>query len=144
MKRISFISLALMAAVALTPEIVAKKKTATDNRKAPAITFAETSHDFGNVPEKGGSVSHEFHFTNTGNAPLLILNVTASCGCTKPDAPKKPIQPGESDRIKVTYLPDGRPGEFSKNISVKTNVKDEKNKNTSYTLRINGFVNPDK
>ena len=92
----------------------------------PAITFEDTSHDFGTIAEDGGNVTHEFKFTNTGDAPLMIVNASASCGCTRPSYPKKPVAPGKTDKIKVTYVPVGRPGEFVKTVTVKTNVKKQK------------------
>jgi len=70
----------------------------------PAITFEDTSHDFGTIAEDGGNVTHEFKFTNTGDAPLMIVNASASCGCTRPSYPKKPVAPGKTDKIKVTYV----------------------------------------
>lgn len=106
----------------------------------PVITFAENSHDFGTIAEEGGNVTHEFTFTNTGDEPLLIVNATASCGCTRPVYPKKPIAPGKSDKIKVTYAPKGRPGEFSKSVTVKTNAKKQK----AVKLKIKGVVTPAK
>lgn len=106
----------------------------------PAVEFPELVHDFGTIAEDAGAVSHEFTFTNTGDAPLMIVNASASCGCTRPDFPKKPVKAGKSDRIKVTYLPAGRPGEFNKTVTVKTNAKKAK----KVTLRIKGFVTPAK
>lgn len=104
----------------------------------PAAEFPETSHDFGTIAEDGGSVSCEFAFTNTGEAPLLILNATASCGCTRPSFPKQPVAPGKSGKIKVTYNPKGRPGEFDKTVTVRTNIKERK----KIVLKIKGFVSP--
>ena len=121
----------------LTPTIGVAKENKTAKGDA-AIEFVEVKHDFGTVNENGGPVSTEFRFTNTGDAPLLIINATASCGCTRPEFPKKPIAPGKSDKIKVTYLPQGRPGEFNKTITVKSNAK----KKGKVTLKINGYVNP--
>lgn len=106
----------------------------------PAVEFPELVHDFGTIAENGGAVSHEFSFTNTGDAPLMIVNASASCGCTRPDFPKKPIKAGKSDRIKVTFLPTGRPGEFNKTVTIRTNAK----KTKKVTLRIKGFVTPAK
>lgn len=105
---------------------------------SPAIQFDEMSHDFGNISEKGGPVTYEFTFTNTGDEPLVIVSVNTSCGCTRPEFPKKPIKPGQSDKIKVTYLPDGRPGEFNKTVRVRTNASRPKN----VSLKINGVVIP--
>ena len=70
----------------------------------PAITFDETSYDFGTIAEDGGNVSHEFKFTNTGDAPLVIVTVSASCGCTKPEFDPKPIAPGDSSEIKIRLM----------------------------------------
>lgn len=104
-----------------------------------AIDFkGPKSHDFGTINENGGSVSHEFEFVNTGDKPLVIISATASCGCTRPKYPQEPIKPGKSAKIKVTYLPKGRPGEFDKAVKVRTN--DPKNK--KITLKIKGVVVP--
>ncbi|HRN05005.1 MAG TPA: DUF1573 domain-containing protein, partial [Muribaculaceae bacterium] len=92
----------------------------------------------GNIKENGGPVSYEFVFTNEGESPLVIVSATASCGCTMPRYPKAPIASGKTEKIRVTYLPKGRPGEFNKSVKVRTN--DPKNKKV--TLRISGVVVP--
>lgn len=99
--------------------------------------FEVKSHDFGNIKEEGGPVSCTFEFTNTGDKPLLIIDAVASCGCTKPDYPTKPIKPGKKGKIKVTYSPIGRPGAFKKTVKIKTNGKER-----STVLRIEGTVIP--
>jgi hypothetical protein len=104
----------------------------------PRAEFTEVSHDFGTIKEDGGPVTHEFEFKNTGDAPLLIMYASASCGCTRPDYPKKPIEAGKKGVIKVTFLPENRPGEFNKTITVRTNST----KTKKVTLRIKGYVNP--
>jgi len=106
----------------------------------PDITFAEATYDFGVIPENGGPVSHDFEFTNSGDDQLVIISASASCGCTRPDYPKHPVKAGKKDKIKVTYNPKGRPGEFSKNVTVRTNVKGKK----KVTLKIKGNVTPAK
>ncbi|MFH8142015.1 MAG: DUF1573 domain-containing protein [Muribaculaceae bacterium] len=104
----------------------------------PGISFTQTTHDFGVIPENGGSVTTTFEFTNPGDGPLLILNASASCGCTRPEYPRKPVKPGKKDKITVTYNPKGRPGEFTKNVTVRTNVKGKK----KVVLKIKGNVTP--
>jgi hypothetical protein len=103
----------------------------------PKVTFKEYRHDFGNVKEKGGNVSCNFTFTNTGDANLLIIDATATCGCTKPEYPKKPIAPGKTGVIKVTYRPIGRPGPIDRTVTVKTNGSPKK-----VRLKIVGNVIP--
>lgn len=107
-----------------------------DDKYAEA-TFTVKSHDFGTIQEAKGPVSCTFEFTNTGNKPLLIIDATASCGCTRPEFPSKPIKPGKKGTIKVTYSPIGRPGAFNKTVKIKTNGKER-----STTLHIEGTVIP--
>jgi len=91
------------------------------NPNAPKIVFKETEHSFGEVDE-GPKVTHEFAFKNTGKEPLVLSNVKASCGCTTPAWPKEPILPGQDGKILVTYNTQGRPGSFTKTITVTSNA----------------------
>jgi hypothetical protein len=92
------------------------------NAQTGRIVFANTSHNFGaNIPEKGGNITHRFEFTNMGDAPVTIQNVTASCGCTTPAWTKDPVAPGEKGFVDATYRPNGRPGSFNKSLTVKNN-----------------------
>ena len=59
-------------------------------KRMGAFTFKETSYDFGKIQE-GDTVTHDFGFTNTGNAPLLISDISTGCGCTVAEWPRKPI-----------------------------------------------------
>lgn len=90
------------------------------------IKFEKLTHDFGKFSDSSPKVSTVFKFTNTGNAPLVINQAVASCGCTVPQYTKAPIKPGESGEIKVTYNGTGKfPGHFKKSITVRTNAKVE-------------------
>ena len=109
------------------------------DKKAPAISFDEVVYDFGTIKESDGWIEHEFKFTNTGNAPLAIATVSASCGCTKPEFPKKPIAPGKSAKIKIRFTPEGLKGYFARTAKVRTNVK---GKEGTVTLTIKGSVIP--
>lgn len=95
-------------------------------QSGPEIKFETTTHDFGTFSENDPVVSYEFVFTNTGDAPLVIHQAIASCGCTVPDYTKEPILPGKKGSIKVTYNGAGRyPGHFKKSITLRTNAKTE-------------------
>lgn len=101
-----------------------------------AVIAAESvTHDFGTIQEDNGSVSHTFTVKNDGDAPLVITRVIASCGCTTPDWTKEPIAPGKTGEIKITFNPKGRPGPFTKTISVYSNGK-----TGSFVLTIRGEV----
>ena len=141
MKRYIRLSLLVLAALITFAPLslnAADSASQTEAQKTggPEITFQEKQYNFGYVPENGGPVSHFFEFTNTGDAPLVIISATASCGCTRPTYPTEPIAPGKTGKIKVTYLPEGRPGEFDKVIKVRTNAKESK----KISLKIKGNV----
>jgi hypothetical protein len=91
----------------------------------PVIRFETKSHDFAKIKEDGGKVTHIFDFTNTGKSPLVISKVEASCGCTTPTWSKEPIEPGKKGSVTVTYNPAGRPGAFTKTITVYSNTFEE-------------------
>ncbi|AYA36780.1 DUF1573 domain-containing protein [Hymenobacter oligotrophus] len=85
------------------------------------LEFTQTLHDFGNVAE-GSVATHEFKFKNTGNQPVVIANVQASCGCTTPDWTKTPVMPGKTGFIRAAYNSAGRPGQFNKTVTVTSNA----------------------
>ena len=49
------------------------------------IKFDKTTHNFGTFSENNPVVSCTFTFTNVGDAPLVIHQAVASCGCTVPE-----------------------------------------------------------
>lgn len=83
------------------------------------MKFKEETHVFGKI-EQGKPVTQEFVFTNTGTDPILISNVTASCGCTTPSWTKDPVLPGKTGTIKATYNA-AAAGPFNKSITVFSN-----------------------
>lgn len=87
----------------------------------PAISFEKSHHNFGNVDE-GAQLEYSFKFTNVGDGPLLITEASASCGCTVPKWPTRPIQPGESDFIPVMFNTDGRKDAQNKTITITANT----------------------
>ena len=69
------------------------------------LHFYETTHDFGDIPRKGGNLVREFEFVNDGTEPLVLLRVLTSCTCTKASFSKRPVAPGERGVGKVIYEP---------------------------------------
>ncbi|QJW91376.1 DUF1573 domain-containing protein [Spirosoma taeanense] len=95
---------------------------AAASEKMPRITFAETGvFDFGQLTE-GDTVEHVFKFTNTGEFPLIINNITASCGCTTPEWPREPVAPGATSSIRVRFNSRGKSGEQNKTVTVFANT----------------------
>ena len=89
----------------------------------PQIKFSETEHDYGSIKEDGGLAETVFEFVNTGDEPLLLKNVVATCGCTTLDWTKNLIAPNEKGTVKIVFNPLGRAGLFSKTVNVFTNAQ---------------------
>lgn len=105
--------------------------------QTPVLTFDSISHDFKKVREQDGMATTVFKFKNTGDAPLVINRVQASCGCTTPTWTKEPVLPGKTGAVTVAYNPMNRPGAFIKSIAVFSNA------NTAPTLlTVKGEVTP--
>lgn len=105
-----------------------------DSSYLPILTWKEIVYDFGTILE-GDIVSKEFEFTNTGTAPLLIVNASSTCGCTIPEWPKEPIQPGSTGAIKVKFNALDKMGAQHKVVTIFANTIP----NTS-TITIQGNV----
>ena len=107
------------------------------SQSAPNVKFEKKNHDFGTIKEEIGAVTTQFEFTNSGDKPLIIQRVSASCGCTTPTYTREPILPGQKGKIDVRYSTISRPGNFRKNVTVYTNVPD-----SVFVLTISGRVTP--
>jgi hypothetical protein len=101
----------------------------------PKITFEKTDHNFGSFMEAAGIQTTTFKFKNTGNAPLNLNSVKASCGCTTPKWTRDPIAPNGSGEITVSYDPKNRPGAFNQSVTVGSNAE-----NATVNLTISGQV----
>lgn len=100
------------------------------------IVFEEDGYKFGEV-EEGEAARHVFTFRNEGDAPLRVLSVVPSCGCTTPDWTEEAVAPGETGAITVVYDSYGRPGPFQKSIAVRSDGEPRLT-----TLYISGEVIP--
>jgi hypothetical protein len=99
------------------------EEEANERELAKTVTtlkFDKEVHDFGEIAT-GSENKCVFKVTNTGKYPLKIVNVGASCGCTTPKKPEKPILPGKSDVIEVGFKPNG-PGPSEKTVTIQANT----------------------
>ncbi len=82
------------------------------------------------------SIDIVWRFKNVGNKPLVIENASASCGCTVPEKPEKPIAPGEIGQIKATFNGSGQ-GTILKQVHVFGNIKPNREQTLSFSGEIN-------
>lgn len=99
------------------------------------LVFDEPIWDFGTIQEADGPVSHKFVCRNEGDTPGIILEVNSTCGCTHPEFSRKPIMPGQTGEVIVTYDPTNRPGAFSRELAVFT-----VDRRVAARLRVTGHV----
>ena len=109
-----------------------KDKIANENKMQAALALKDSTtvqiidsaYNFGKVTD-GAKVEYSYRFKNTGTKPLVIVDATASCGCTVPQKPEKPILPGDIGFIKVVFDSKGRVGAAHKTITITSNAKPE-------------------
>ncbi len=111
---------------AISPEVVNNNASAdsiaTPTSGLPVFEFETDNHEFGIITE-GEKVSYTFKFKNTGNAPLVISNASASCGCTVPEYTKTPVAPGEEGEVNVTFDSSGKSGMTTKSVTLIANTE---------------------
>ena len=88
--------------------------------------------------QQGVLLEHSYLITNTGDVPLIISDYTVNCTCTKLSLPKRPIAPGESFPIKVTFDTAGKYYYQDRTIGLVTNT------NKKHSLRFKVKVTPKK
>jgi len=86
----------------------------------PRADFPETTFDFG-VLTQGATVQRAVPFENKGDAPLEILSVNTSCGCTAALPSERVVPPGGKSEILVGYDSRGKMGQINKVVTVQTN-----------------------
>jgi hypothetical protein len=87
--------------------------------------------------QEGRILHYTYIVTNKGKVPLTIFEAQTECSCTEVILPKKPIAPGEKDRIEVFFDTNGKYFFQDRLIILKTNTRRKKEK-----LRLRVFVVP--
>lgn len=107
-----------------------QEKKATN---AGVFEFESETIDYGKI-KKNSDGNRSFTFKNVGTKPITISKVKGSCGCTVATKPNKPIMPGETAEIGVTYATN-RIGGFSKTITITSDASEARK-----VLRVKGIV----
>jgi hypothetical protein len=91
-----------------------------DMAKAPRLTLASSSMDFGRVT-RNASISRELYVTNSGRSALTLNSIQPNCSCVTASADKTSLKPGERALIKITFHSEGRKSTQQKAITFYTN-----------------------
>lgn len=87
------------------------------NQAGPQAMVLDAVGDFGILPQHS-EVSHVFWLRNRGQAPLTVEKIKPGCSCTSVSDVDKPIQPGDSVAIEVSF----RSGRYRGKVHKKTRV----------------------
>lgn len=90
--------------------------------QAAEFHFKKDTYKFPDTKE-GILLEHEFELTNTGTVPLIISDYKVACTCTKVILPKRPIEPGETYKLKVSFDTNGKYYYQDRSIYLSTNSK---------------------
>lgn len=104
-------------------------------KETALISCNQPTRQFGAIKASDGVVEHTFTVSNSGTAPLVIVNCDGGCGCITTDWTRQPIAPGSTGTVHVTYNPEGVNGIFMKTIQVISNAT-----NNPLNLMVRGEV----
>lgn len=134
MKKIVILAFAFSVFIACENKQRTDNQTIEDNQKAlqptadkfPVMEIDSAQVDLGTITQ-GDTIMHVYNFKNTGNMPLVLSNVSASCGCTTPSYSKDPVAPGERGFITVKFNSKGKEGKLNKTVTAYANTKPSEN-----------------
>jgi hypothetical protein len=93
---------------------------ATAGQLGPILRISERRIDFGMV-EQFQQVHHSLKMANTGDAPLRMLKIEATCGCTAAVPADSVVLPGKEVLIDVAFSTRDYEGEQEKTLTISTN-----------------------
>ena len=119
-------------------EIEANQKVAADSSNYTTVKWIDSIVKFGTI-NKGDKIDIKFRCRNSGEKPLVLVNVRPGCGCTVADYTKEPIAPGAEGLVTASFDSKkvGTSGDVRKTIIVNTNTKN----GTEHYLYFEGSIN---
>jgi Protein of unknown function (DUF1573) len=93
---------------------------ASSSVPTPRVSVDAETFDFGSI-ERHASMSHNFQFTNVGDAPLRLTVGDTSCKCTVGEAPEGLVEPGQTVPVTLNWRADTGEAEFRQNATIYTN-----------------------
>lgn len=131
---------AFLFTVAWTPAAVtpAPARAAT----GPLLRIAERKIDFGTV-DQFQQLHHVLVMRNNGDAPLKILKIDTSCGCTVGVPADSVVLPGTDVKIDITFSTREYEGPQEKTLTITTNDPGEPIVHIAVTVDVKPYVRMD-
>jgi len=99
------------------------------------VQWLDSARDFGKI-EEGQKLEVSFRYKNTGDKPLVISRVQASCGCTVADQSNEPVAPGAEAAVKAVFNSEGHIGVNHKTLTVYSNIKGAPNTPLQFVVEV--------
>lgn len=112
---------------------------AADTAAAQQLIFPDSVCNVGRIAENDPPRTYRFRCENRSDKPVVILRVDTSCGCVKSSFSRRPIAPGGTGEVIVTFDPHGRAGALYKVMPVYTSASGKK---PEARLALSGTVKP--
>jgi hypothetical protein len=109
---------------ASSPKIRELYRQVIAGQESPTHVSARSTAIRLNGLQKGKKNMTVFTLKNTGDQPLVISSVNASCGCTKPVWDRKPVASGQNTAVMLEIQPDEAVF-FHKTVQVHFNTEKE-------------------
>ncbi len=107
----------------INPDIINTPGSTADDSRVPELAFSVSEIDLGSITQ-GELIEYDLEFENTGNGPLVLTDVRATCGCTVGKKwPREAIAPNEKGIIKVSFNSEGKSGHEESTISIVANTR---------------------
>lgn len=92
----------------------------------PSLKLLRKSVDLGPADPKGAPIAEPVAFVNAGDEPLVVLKVAKSCECVQAKFSKKPVMPGDTAVLTVTFDPRGQQsGDYLRALKIYANTPEK-------------------
>lgn len=89
----------------------------------PKLKLLNAPIQLGEIYRDSVDISFKFNYTNLGDSPLYLVEVSAFCPCIKTQFSEEALIPGDTASISVSYSPE-YPGFISQAIRIFYNSDD--------------------
>ena len=92
----------------------------------PSLKFLKKSVDLGPADPKGAPVAESVAFVHAGPEPWVVLQVAKSFECVQAKISKRPLKPGDTAVLTVTFNPRGQQsGDYLRALKVYANTPEK-------------------
>ena len=91
----------------------------------PHLVLVEAAHDVGQVPQ-GTPIEHAFEISNTGGAPLTLIDLRAGCDCAVTLEGPQDLPPGGHAALRLRCDTSGVAGPLRRTLTVYSNDPEQR------------------